>query len=115
MALRRSVGALEMDAILVYQTSDPDFANKAIEAMSADGIECFKDGEGYRDLTSRRRDLGNSICIYIRQERDYRRANQILINLGAVVEKPIQLPSRKSTLLLIGALIAVVVFLIAKG
>ncbi|MES1146995.1 MAG: DUF2007 domain-containing protein [Solimonas sp.] len=104
-----------MTEILVYQTSDPEFASKAVEKMSSEGIECFKDGRGYLSLSSGRRDLGNSICIYIRRESDYSRANEILIELGAVVDKPIQLPSRKSVVFLIGVLIAVAIFLIANS
>ena len=104
-----------MTEILVYQTSDPDFASKAMASMSAEGIECFKDGEGYRSLNSGRRDLGNSICIYIRRQSDYRRANEILIKLGAVVEKPIQLPTQKTIVFLIGIFMAVVIFIAVKG
>jgi hypothetical protein len=100
-----------MPDVLVYETSDPDFANRAIEALNQADIPSFKTGTGYRDLRpGLRQDLGNTICLYIRRQVDYARANAILIRLGAYVERPPELRVRKSMLVLVGALIAVVLF-----
>ena len=85
-----------MPDLLLYQTSDPAFADRALEALRAEGIPCNRTGTGYWDVSSAgRRDLGLDICIYIQHEADYQRANQIIIKLGAVLDGPPKLPSRR--------------------
>jgi hypothetical protein len=81
--------------LLVYQTSDPRFADKAIDAMEAAGIPCFQTGHGWVDPGLTRQGLGEGICIYIRDEKDAPRASQTLIGLGAATETPIRLPSQR--------------------
>lgn len=100
-----------MSELLVYQTSDPGFANKAIDAMEAVDIPCFQTGHGWVDLRLAR-GLGEGICIYIRDEGDAPRANQILIDLGAVVEQPVKLPSQR-VLVLVTALITALAIYVA--
>jgi hypothetical protein len=98
-----------MSELLVYQTSDPRFADRAIEAMSQANIPCFQTGRGWVDFNPAvHRDLGAGICIYIRDAADAPRANEILINLGAVVETAPKVPSRLVIFLivLIAALVA---------
>lgn len=82
-----------MSELLVYQTSDPGFADKAIDAMEAAGIPCFQTGHGWVDLQLTRQYLGEGICIYIRDERDAPRANQILIDLVRCCGKAGQIPT----------------------
>jgi hypothetical protein len=98
--------------LLVYQTSDPRFADKAIDTMEAAGIPCFQTGHGWVDLQLTRQYLGEGICIYIRDEKDAPRANAILIELGAVVEQPVKLPSQR-VLVLVTALITALVIYVA--
>jgi hypothetical protein len=70
---------------------------------------------GYWDIRRLgfRGDLGAGICIYIEREADFRRANDILITLGAAVEAPITLPSRRAIFItvLVLTVIALVVAL----
>lgn len=103
-----------MPDILVYQTSDARFADKAVEAVGQAGIDSFRTGSGYVDLRSAvRHDLSSAICIYIRRQEDYSRANQILRDLGAVVDEAVKLPPRRVLFLLafVAAVIALVVTL----
>jgi hypothetical protein len=94
--------------ILVYQTSDPRFADKAVEAMTRAGVSAFRTGSGYADLRPGiRQDLSSGVCIYIERQEDYARANEILRDLGAAPDEPINLPSRR--VLFILALIAAAV------
>jgi hypothetical protein len=101
-----------MPDVLVYQTSDPRFADRAVEAMTQAGISSFRTGSGYADLRPGiRQDLEAGVCIYIRREEDYARANQILRDLGAALDEPVKLPSRRVLFLL--ALIAAVLGILA--
>lgn len=78
-------------AQLVYETTDPDFADRAIKAMREADIPCYRVGHGYTwnaAGTSGRAAAENQICIYIERETDYAEANRLLVKLGAVVEKP---------------------------
>jgi len=93
---RRSTLALDPKAVpevLLYQTSDPEFADRAIAALDHAGIPSYRLGAGfYSDSPVPRRNLGLGISIYIRHDKDYAEANAIIIKLGAVVEPRIVLP-----------------------
>ena len=84
-------------AQLVYETTDPDFASRALEAMREAGIACYRTGRGWAgDATYLGRGFTeNRLCIYIESDTDYVQANQILISLGAVVETPPRPPSKR--------------------
>jgi hypothetical protein len=100
---------------LVYQTSDPQFAEKAVEAMADAGISCYRTGRGYADLRpGMRQDLGAGICIFIRRDEDYRRANEILVELGAAPDEPLRLPSPRM-LFIVSIIVAVLAILAASG
>jgi len=75
-------------AQLIYETTDPDFADGAVRALQGADIPCYRVGHGY---TSAAADIGraateNEICIYIERDTDYAEANRILISLGAALE-----------------------------
>ena len=78
-------------AQLVYETTDTDFANRAIQALRDADISCYRVGHGY---SNRAAEVGfqyptaseSQVCIYIERDSDYAEANRILISLGAVVE-----------------------------
>jgi hypothetical protein len=75
-------------ALLIYETDDAGFADAAIEALKKAHINSYRTGG--------RLSLGPSlptVCIYIRDAGDLKRANQILIEHGAVVEQPFRLSS----------------------
>lgn len=100
-----------MADVLVYQTSDPRFADKAVETMAQAGIDAFRTGSGYADLRPGiKQDLSSGVCIYIRRQGDYDRANEILRDLGAALDEPVKLPSRRALFLL--ALAATVLALV---
>ena len=77
-------------ALLVYETTDTDFADGAIEAMRDAGIPCYRIGRGYSNQTQylQRGFSENQVCIYIDRDTDYAQANEILIKLGAVTDDP---------------------------
>src|SRR5205807_8477048 len=49
----------------------------------------------------------DEVCLYIENELDYRPANDIHIKLGAVVEEPPKLPSRKVRFVIVLIVVAV--------
>jgi hypothetical protein len=102
-----------MSDLLVYQTSNPRFADKAIEAMLAADIPCFQTGRGWIDIRPGvRQDPGGGICIYIRYSQDSRRANAILIELGAAVDAPIRAPPKRVLFLVTVAVTAPAIYVV---
>jgi hypothetical protein len=70
---------------LIYETSDAVFVNQAIRALREAKIDSYEiGGEFYQ--------REGHYCIFIDDTADYAQANEILVNLGAVVEKPLRLP-----------------------
>ena len=79
-------------ALLVYETTDPDFAEKALASLREHSIPCYRVGHGYTNASgafTRGVPTESQICLYIEREGDYVAANRILIALGAIVERPI--------------------------
>jgi len=103
-----------MNDLLVYQTSDPDFADRAVSALSEAGVPCYRTGIGARHLNAT---TGNwtdkQIFIYIERQEDLERANEILIGIGAVVDEPPGFPHRWWLLILVAA-VTVLALLVAK-
>lgn len=97
-------------AQLVYETTDPDFADRAIEAMRDADIPCYRTGRGYSNQVQYpgRGFSEDRICIYIERDADYAQANEILITLGAVTDDPERFPPKW-----VLALFAVIAVLIA--
>jgi hypothetical protein len=77
-------------AQLVYETTDTDFADRALEAMRAAHIACYRTGHGYRTGPGYpgRGSGEDQVCIYIERDPDFSEANRILISLGAAEERP---------------------------
>lgn len=98
-----------MTDVLVYQTYDPDFADKAVDTMTAAGISCYRTARGYADLRPGTY-LGTEVCVFIRCEGDYARANEILCDLGAAPDEPVKLPSRRVLFLLVFVVALVAAF-----
>jgi hypothetical protein len=102
--------------LLLYQTFDPDFAERAVETLSQAGIPCRHSGTAYAALNpAQMGELGRSVCIFIERADDYRCANDILIGMGAAVDAPTKLPSRAAVLLIAIALGVVIALLISNG
>ena len=76
-------------AQLVYETTDADFADRAIQALRDAKIPCHRTGRGYHSLSlyPGKGSTEDQVCIYIERDTDYAEANRILIGLGAVVER----------------------------
>ena len=89
--------------MLLYETDDGDFADSAIETLRAAGIDSYRTGGTLLYAKS-----DPTVCIHIRREGDYTKANAILIGLGAVVDRPLKLPSLRT-----GVLIALAALLLA--
>jgi hypothetical protein len=106
---RRSTSSLEGNfavAILLYETDDDDFVDRALHELTTAGIRCHRWGPATVGDGSFRGRIGGTASIYIEEETDYRAANQILVRLGAAQDKPIGLPSSWKTrvILLIAAI-----------
>jgi hypothetical protein len=74
--------------VVVYETEDSDLADSAIEALTKANIDCYRTGGSLH--------LGQSdptVCVRVRNGADLREANEVPIRHGAVVERPLQLPS----------------------
>jgi hypothetical protein len=88
-----STSSLEGERLaqLLYETTDPDFADRAITAMRESNIPCYRVGHGYTDPGVHPYGLPteSQICIYIERDADYAEANRILIGLGAIVDAPL--------------------------
>jgi hypothetical protein len=84
-------------SLLIYETTDTDFADTAIEALAGAGISSHRTGRGYSSSSAHpgKGFTEDQVCIYIESESDFRAANDILIKLGAVVDQPPRLPSRR--------------------
>jgi len=81
-------------AQLVYETTAPDFADRALKAMRKHDILCYRVGQGYSNRAWQFATPGsalseNQIYIYVERDADYAAPSRILIELGAVVDKPI--------------------------
>jgi len=107
----RSTSPLEGKPLpqLIYETTDTDFADRAIEALRNAGIPSYRVGRGYSSGSSYpgKGFTEDEVCLYIENESDYRPANDILIKLGAVVEEPAKLPSRKVLFVIVLIVVAV--------
>lgn len=81
-------GCSTIGTVIVYETEDSDFANSAIDELKKANIDCYRTGGSLH--------LGQSdptVCIHVRDGADVRKANEVLIRHGAVVERPLRLPS----------------------
>jgi hypothetical protein len=100
---------------LIYETSDPEFADRAIESLRAAGIDCYRTGRGVRQLNaSSGRWTDDQVCLYVRDGGNFQRANEILISLGAAVDEPLRLP-KPWVFALAAAILVVVVVLSLKA
>lgn len=78
-----------MSDFLLYQTSDPNFADEIVEALRASGIEAYRVGEGVERIHAvHRRSYADLVSIFVKSESDLARANDIAVKLGAIVEPP---------------------------
>jgi hypothetical protein len=106
-------------AVLVYETEDDEFVDRALEELSSAGIRCYRFGPATVGDGSFRGRTGAMASIYIERASDYLAANEILIKLGAVQDKPLRLPSsqmaRIALIALFLALLGCMVFLFRSG
>jgi len=68
-------------AALLYQTTDGEFADRAIAELSGVGIRAFREGRGENEVF---RGRGAMINIYVEKDSDYQRASQVLLDIGAI-------------------------------
>jgi len=100
-------------ATLLYETTDPEFANRALAALLEAGIPAYQTETRFSipSYAPRRGHPTESpICLFIEQPGDASRANRILIELGAAVERPIPLPRLGYLILLVVVLLGVATF-----
>jgi hypothetical protein len=84
--------------VLIYEAADSDFADSAVEALNEAGIAAYRTGGALRYGKSDPR-----VCIYIRNSADYARANQLIVQRGAVVDPPVNM---RSVVLTVGAIVS---------
>ncbi len=90
----------------MYQTSDPEFADRGVAALEKAGIACYRLGEGARKLDPTfGRWTDKQIGLYIKEPSEVPRANEILVSLGAVVDTPIRIPRAWIIVLALAALV----------
>jgi hypothetical protein len=80
-------------AILLYETDDDAFVDRALHELTTAGIHCHRWGPATVGDGSFRGRIGGNASIYIEREADYRAANEILARLGAAQDNPIGLPT----------------------
>ena len=70
-------------ATLVYETTDTDFANRALDAFAEAGIPGHRIGSGRSNSAGYigKGASDNQVCIYIESDTDFRRADDILLRL----------------------------------
>ncbi len=91
-----------MPDILIYQTSDPRFAERVVEALQQAEIPSYRTGSGYAELhAGLNQDSTAGVCIYVRKAEDYQRANELLIELGGAVQEPIAPPWARAIFILV--------------
>ena len=76
-------------AQLVHETTDVDFADRALQALRDAEIPCHRTGRGYhsQSLYPGKGSSEDQVCIYIERDTDYAEANRILTGVGAVIER----------------------------
>ena len=74
--------------MLICESADSDFAELAVETLKEAGIDAYATGGSLPGGSS------PTVCIYIRDSADSRKANEILIKLGAVADDPDRLPPK---------------------
>jgi hypothetical protein len=100
-----------MPEILLYQPSDEGFAERAMTALAAAGIACHRVGQGVRTLdTIKGLWTDQQVNIYVDREEDYKRANELIVKLGAAVDTPPKLPSGWLLALIIATVVAIATF-----
>ena len=73
--------------MLLYETTDRNFLNTALDALEDARIRCyFTGGDTPYGRT-------HTFCLHIVEDADAPRANAILLELGAAPETPIRIPS----------------------
>ena len=94
---------------LIYETTDTEFANRAIAGLKDAGISCYGTGRGYSSNGAYpgKGHTEDQVSLYIENESDYTAANDILIRLGAEAEVPPRLHSPKVLFALVLIIVAV--------
>ena len=92
-----------MADVLLYQTGDEDFADRAVDALRGAGIDCLRAGSATGNLPYGK--AIETISIFIRRARDYEEASRILITLGAVRDEPSAGRMSRTAWLLVGCAI----------
>ena len=102
---------------LVYETTDTDFADRAVEALREADIPCHRIGRGYSNRSAHpgKGFTEDQVCIYIERDSDYAQANQILLGIGAVADEPVRLPPNWVLALAAGLITAVIIWITSEG
>jgi len=80
-------------ALLLYETDDGDFVERALHELTTAGIACHRWGPATMGDGSSRGRIGGTASIYIERDADFRAANEILLKLGAAPDTAISLPT----------------------
>jgi hypothetical protein len=88
--------------VVVYETEDGAFARAAIEALEGADVDCYSTGGALPGGST------HTICIHLRRDADYAKANSILLSIGAARDSPLQIPSGWKSRFIIAAVVLVV-------
>jgi hypothetical protein len=95
--------------MLIYQTDDSDFAASAADALKEAGIDAFTTGGSLAGGSSL------TVCVWIRDPKDYPKANSILIKMGATIDEPTRLLPKWMLLVLATAAVVLIILTVAYG
>ena len=89
------------DAMFIYKTPSFDFADSAKTALDQEGIECHvlqsMEPLGGMGIMSH----SGEWSVYVADPKDFKRAKEILISIGADDAAPVRLPGKLATDVLI--------------
>jgi hypothetical protein len=97
---------------LLYQTTDADLADDAVEALRRSGISCYRTGTVLPNVKG---SIGETISIFVRTPGDYGRASDLILKLGALPDEPTRGYYFWGTWVAIAVIIAVIIVVSRSG
>jgi hypothetical protein len=97
--------------VLLYETESRGFANAAMEALRDADVDCYSTGGPLHGGSS------PTICIHLRRNADYAKANSILLSMGAARDSALQIPSSWKSRVIIAVVVlawALMAWLLAR-
>lgn len=100
-------------ARLIYETTDSDFAERAVEALLEAQIQCYCTGISYSKNYVPKGQA--PLCIFITDDNAYSKASGILLGLGAAPDQAAKIPTRWVVVLVVLVAFAMVVLALTQS